>query len=187
MPNEMQHRLVNALYVASQVVKGFGRGSKELGIPTANLEDDVVHGITLDDGIYYGFAQLLHSPDSPLNSKSQLEQLQQNKGKENEQVVVLDHCPDNPIYPMVCSLGWNPQYNNKTRTLEVHILHDFGYDFYGSLIRIAICGYIRPEMRFESVQKLIDTIHSDIRFARQALDQPEKNWTHVVHDRFFHL
>ena len=182
----MQHRLVNAVYVASQVVKGFGRGSKELGIPTANLEDDVVHGITLDDGIYYGFAQLLHSPDSEVLKKSQSEQVQPN-GKENEQIVVLETSPANPIYPMVCSLGWNPQYNNKTRTLEVHILHNFGYDFYGSLIRVAICGYIRPEMKFESVQKLIDTIHEDIRFARNALDQPEKSWAHVVTDRFFQL
>lgn len=88
---------------------------------------------------------------------------------------------------MVCSLGWNPQYNNKTRTLEVHILHDFGYDFYGSLIRVAICGFIRPEKRFESLKALIETIHEDIRFAINALDQPMKNWTHIVTNRFFYV
>lgn len=108
-------------------------------------------------------------------------------GKESEQIVVLETAKDNPIYPMVCSLGWNPQYNNETRTLEVHIMHNFGFDFYGSLIRIAICGYIRPEKKFESVQKLIDAIHEDIDFAREALDQPTKNWKHVVNERFFEL
>lgn len=52
----MQHRLINACFVASQVVKGFGRGSSELGVPTANLEDwECGLGITqLHDGIYYG-------------------------------------------------------------------------------------------------------------------------------------
>ena len=200
----MQRSLANVIYVASKVVKGYGRGSKELGIPTANLEDHVVPNITLDDGIYYGFAQLDYSPNLPLNivqldqqasqhqqkqnhQLGQQQQQKENKDKKNESMVMLEGCPHNPIYPMVCSLGWNPQYNNKSRTLEVHILHHFDYDFYGSVIRIAICGYIRPEMRFESLQKLIDTIHEDIRFAQNVLDQPMNHWLHVVTNQFFHL
>lgn len=42
------------------VVKGFGRGSKQLGIPTANFSEDVVKALPKDipTGVYYGFAFL---------------------------------------------------------------------------------------------------------------------------------
>ncbi|XP_017460735.1 PREDICTED: riboflavin kinase-like, partial [Rhagoletis zephyria] len=111
----MQHRLLSAVYVASQVVKGFGRGSKELGCPTANLEEDVVQGLltTLDDGIYYGFAQLLHPLGSELEKaqaelasrlkQQQQQQQQQNGEKSNDparNIVLLEPCPANPVYPM---------------------------------------------------------------------------------------
>lgn len=44
--------------VAAAVVRGFGRGSKELGIPTANLcmEELADKGNALDTGIYFGWA-----------------------------------------------------------------------------------------------------------------------------------
>ncbi|RUP23516.1 hypothetical protein BC936DRAFT_138995 [Jimgerdemannia flammicorona] len=47
-----------------QVVKGFGRGSKELGIPTANLSNDALETLTrtLDIGVYYGWAQIGNDP-----------------------------------------------------------------------------------------------------------------------------
>ncbi len=36
--------------------------------------------------------------------------------------------------------GWNPFYNNTKKTIETHILHDFGSDFYGSQLKVAITG-----------------------------------------------
>ncbi|KAI9089476.1 hypothetical protein DFS34DRAFT_639351 [Phlyctochytrium arcticum] len=46
------------VHLKGEVSKGFGRGSRELGIPTANLPDEVADhaGKTLDTGIYYGWA-----------------------------------------------------------------------------------------------------------------------------------
>ncbi|XP_069085491.1 riboflavin kinase [Pleurodeles waltl] len=50
---------MNALpyFCEGEVVKGFGRGSKELGIPTANFPEDVVDSLPSDiaTGIYYGW------------------------------------------------------------------------------------------------------------------------------------
>ncbi|KAJ3162717.1 riboflavin kinase [Geranomyces michiganensis] len=42
------------------VSKGFGRGSKDLGIPTANLPEEVAEafGKVTDTGIYYGWASV---------------------------------------------------------------------------------------------------------------------------------
>ncbi|XP_056461126.1 riboflavin kinase isoform X2 [Gadus chalcogrammus] len=45
-------------FCRGEVVRGFGRGSKELGIPTANFPDSVVEYLPADigTGIYYGWA-----------------------------------------------------------------------------------------------------------------------------------
>ncbi|KAJ3241731.1 riboflavin kinase [Chytriomyces hyalinus] len=42
------------------VMRGFGRGGKELGIPTANLPEDVSQyaGQFIETGIYYGWASI---------------------------------------------------------------------------------------------------------------------------------
>ncbi|KAL4630136.1 riboflavin kinase-like [Arapaima gigas] len=47
-------------FCRGEVVRGFGRGSKELGIPTANFPDSVVDQLPADigTGIYYGWASL---------------------------------------------------------------------------------------------------------------------------------
>ncbi|XP_062497736.1 riboflavin kinase-like [Pezoporus occidentalis] len=45
-------------FCRGEVVKGFGRGSKELGIPTANFSEQVVESFPSDisTGVYYGWA-----------------------------------------------------------------------------------------------------------------------------------
>lgn len=57
--------LETPLRLSGEVVKGFGRGSKELGIPTANLPVESL-GDALDDippGVYYGWASVgSHAP-----------------------------------------------------------------------------------------------------------------------------
>ncbi|KAH8857968.1 Riboflavin kinase [Schistosoma japonicum] len=51
-------------YAAGKVVHGFGRGSKQLGIPTANLEEFIVDQIpdSVKNGIYFGWAKLNNTP-----------------------------------------------------------------------------------------------------------------------------
>lgn len=47
-------------FVSGTVIKGFGRGSKVLGIPTANFPESVVNELPgdLSTGVYYGWASL---------------------------------------------------------------------------------------------------------------------------------
>eukprot|EP00775_Hariotina_reticulata_P009054 gene9054-9224_t len=112
------------------VVPGFGRGSKELGIPTANVDaDSLRHSIAeAVTGIYCGWASI--------GSSSQ-------------------------VYQMVMSIGWNPFYGNKEKTAEPWILHTFDEPFYGQEIRLVVCGYVRPEANFTSLEALITRIHKD--------------------------
>lgn len=46
------------------VIKGFGRGSKELGIPTANFPESVIDKLPPDisAGVYYGWGQIGTGP-----------------------------------------------------------------------------------------------------------------------------
>nr|XP_008535885.1 PREDICTED: riboflavin kinase-like isoform X1 [Equus przewalskii] len=47
-------------FCRGEVVRGFGRGAKELGIPTANFPEQVVDNLPADlsSGIYYGWASV---------------------------------------------------------------------------------------------------------------------------------
>ncbi|KAI9319805.1 hypothetical protein BX666DRAFT_1916479 [Dichotomocladium elegans] len=128
--------------VTGTVVSGFGRGSKELGIPTANLSEDALQAMTSEftSGVYYGWTQI---------------------GAKNSEV-----------YPMVMSLGWNPYYKNEKRSGEVHIIHEFPEDFYGVDIRVIVLGYIRPEQNYPSLDALIRDIRTDVEVAKKSLQRP---------------
>lgn len=51
-------------YAAGEVIKGFGRGSRELGIPTANYPFEIVQQLpeAYNQGVYYGWAQVNDGP-----------------------------------------------------------------------------------------------------------------------------
>ncbi|RKP22610.1 hypothetical protein SYNPS1DRAFT_19865, partial [Syncephalis pseudoplumigaleata] len=131
------------VFLTSKVIHGFGRGSKELGIPTANMEEQAQEALCQDAqlGVYYGWAQVI--------------------GME-----------ENRVFPMVMSLGWNPYYKNEKRSAEVHLLHEFPRDFYGHELRVALLGYIRPEKNYDSLDGLIADIHMDIKVAQHSLERP---------------
>ncbi|EFX01097.1 riboflavin kinase [Grosmannia clavigera kw1407] len=152
------------------VIKGFGRGSKELGIPTANMpvDDKAAPWIAdCESGVYFGWAKLGEVP------------AEATAGAVAAAAVSSPSTTTSPagLYPMVMSIGFNPFYNNTSRTAEVHILHDFaGVDFYGAPLRIAILGYIRPERGdYASVEALVEDIHFDCDVARRSLARPA--WT----------
>ncbi|KAJ8062906.1 hypothetical protein OCU04_008154 [Sclerotinia nivalis] len=146
------------LRMQGEVVSGFGRGSKELGIPTANIPVTNVPWIdTAPSGVYFGYAALdlpashpdLQTSPSPTLSPSP--------------------SPTTRLYPMVMSIGYNPFYRNSVRSAEVHLLHTFTHDFYGSQMRVKILGYIRPELDYVDRESLVRDIEMDIEVARRSL------------------
>lgn len=42
-------------------------------------------------------------------------------------------------------------------------------DLYGKLLRVCICGYIRPEQNFTTLEALVAVIHEDIELAKRTL------------------
>lgn len=117
----------------------------QLGIPTANIP---ISGLSVGghsdiaSGVYYGWAGL--SPSAATGNVP-------------------------AVYPMVMSIGWNPFYKNTVRSVEVHIMHDFEQDFYGSHMNLVILGFIRPEYDYVSLESLVEDIRTDIQVARDSL------------------
>ncbi|KAK5100187.1 riboflavin kinase [Exophiala xenobiotica] len=151
------------------VIKGFGRGSKELGIPTANIPPEGLSAHPdLTTGIYFGYASLQHPQQDPKPE--------------------TDTEPGIEIYPCVLSIGYNPFYANKTRSIEIHILHDFSADFYGSSLKLLMLGFIRPEYDYVSKESLIEDIRTDCRVAERSLRrvgwrlEDEKGWEEWLRD-----
>ncbi|KAJ7175908.1 riboflavin kinase [Mycena filopes] len=123
------------LQMEGEVISGFGRGSQELGIPTANLPVD--NNLTpwiaeVKFGVYFGWASLRLPPSHP---------------------------------------NHNSYYKNKLRSAEVHVLHEFGADFYGVEMRLLLMGYIREEKDYPDREALIEDIIMDCDVARRSLDR----------------
>jgi riboflavin kinase/FMN adenylyltransferase len=66
------------------------------------------------------------------------------------------------------SLGVRPMFGENVPNLETH-LFDFAGDLYGQQLSIGFVDYLRPEMKFDGLQALIDQMDADCRRAREIL------------------
>ncbi|CAL6316924.1 unnamed protein product [Bathycoccus prasinos] len=147
------------LELTGPVIRGFGRGSKMLGIPTANL--DVVplkqQIDKLAPGIYFGFAKI-------------------SSGKHKS----------TGIHRTVMSIGYNPFFNDKRKSIEPWLLREFEEDFYDETLSVLVCAYVRAECNFTTVENLIERIRKDARVCEEALDldlvEGLDSWKHWFED-----
>jgi riboflavin kinase/FMN adenylyltransferase len=68
----------------------------------------------------------------------------------------------------VASLGVRPTFDPPKELLEA-VLFDFDDDLYGRTIEVALHHYLRPEMKFDSVEALKAQMDSDAEEARRLL------------------
>ncbi len=68
------------------------------------------------------------------------------------------------LLPGVANLGKRPTFGKREVAVEVHLLEG-GRDLYGRRIRCLFFGFLRPETRFGSVEKLKAAISADVRAA----------------------
>ena len=71
-------------------------------------------------------------------------------------------------YDGVASFGRRPMFDQGTVLLEA-FLFDFSGDLYGEVIDVAFIDWIRPELKFDSVEDLVRRMNEDARLARAAL------------------
>jgi riboflavin kinase/FMN adenylyltransferase len=112
---------------------------RALGFPTANLEM-LPHTAVPADGVYSGWLVSL-DPD----------------GAEVER------------WPAAISVGTNPTFDGRERTVEAYALDRDDLDLYGTHMAADFVSRIRGQARFDSVDELVEQMHLDVDAARAIL------------------
>ena len=73
-------------------------------------------------------------------------------------------------YKGVASIGTNPTFGVHKPNLETY-LFDFDGDIYGEEIEVALIHYLRPEIKFETSEMLIDQMRVDCQNAQLVLGE----------------
>ncbi|XBW36223.1 hypothetical protein QEN19_001804 [Hanseniaspora menglaensis] len=159
--------------IAYQEVKlGFGRGSADLDCPTANIDipqDNEELKSILPTGVYFGRCKL--RPNSK-NTKECSEKRVNNSIVSVNKGVFLKKDEIDASLPCVLSIGYNITYEKEglsERSLEVHVLKNFDNSFYGAEMQLTILGYMRPELKFNSLHELMEGIKIDKQVASEVL------------------
>ena len=71
----------------------------------------------------------------------------------------------NKFYKGMLSIGTNPTVNGDKLTVEVYIL-DFNEDIYGDEITVKFRDFLHEEIKFESLEKLIERLDEDKRLTK---------------------
>ena len=75
---------------------------------------------------------------------------------------------DGTLLDGVASYGRRPTFGGGPPLLEVFVF-DFSGDLYGEEVAVAFVGWIRPELKFGSVDELVAAMHRDSTAARDML------------------
>ncbi|MDV3125176.1 bifunctional riboflavin kinase/FAD synthetase [Mycobacterium sp. 21AC1] len=128
--------------VEGVVVRGDGRG-RVLGFPTANVAPPMYSAIPAD-GVYAAwFTVLGHGP-------------------------VMGEVIPGERYQAAVSVGTNPTFSGRTRTVEAFVL-DATADLYGQHVAVDFVGRIRGQEKFDSVKELVVAMEADTERARTIL------------------
>ncbi len=128
--------------VEGVVVRGDGRG-RGLGFPTANVAPPM-HSAIPADGVYAAwFTVLGHGP-------------------------VVGTVTPGERYQAAVSVGTNPTFSGRTRTVEAFVL-DAEADLYGQHVAVDFIARIRGQEKFDSVDDLVRQMAADTERARTIL------------------
>ena len=72
----------------------------------------------------------------------------------------------NKFYKGMLSIGTNPTVNGDKLTVEVYIL-DFNEDIYGDEITVKFRDFLHEEIKYESLEKLIERLDEDKRLTKE--------------------
>ena len=150
--------LSEALLLEGPVMNGYGRGSKKLGVPTANLPhfDKQLRASAYENGVYFGWGVVAGDHECyPVVAN--IGKSPTFEGQENSVNIVEAHL-----------LGRNHLESGTDGTENV------GFDdFYGRELAVALVCYLRPEKKFDGFDALIAQIHRDIDTGRMIHEASE--------------
>ncbi len=120
------------------------------------IEGEVVHGDKRGRELGYPTANIVLPPETRLAH-----------GVYAVRALVGDRIVDG-----AASFGRRPQFDDGAPRFETFLL-DFSGDLYGRRLRIELVAYLRPELKFDSVEALVVQMERDVLDARAAIAAPE--------------
>ena len=79
--------------------------------------------------------------------------------------------PQKGTYDGAASIGVRPMFDGDEPNIET-FLFDFSGDLYGAHLSVALVDYLRPELKFDSLQDLVTQMDRDCMTAREILANP---------------
>lgn len=76
---------------------------------------------------------------------------------------------DDKIYLSATNIGTNPTFKEDELKIENHII-GLDKDIYGKEIEVSFFEYIRPEMKFDTIDMLIEQMNRDINYIKKNSD-----------------
>ncbi|CAN0424931.1 unnamed protein product [Discosporangium mesarthrocarpum] len=142
-------------YLRGEVSNGYGRGSKKLGVPTANLpESQFAERLrSLPAGVYFGWVAL-----EGVGAAGAEPAATEGPGAG----VRPPGAGVPPPWKCVANVGYSPTFagaENAEKIVEAHLIGYTGDDFYGKTMRVMLVGFQRPERKFPSFPELVATIN----------------------------
>lgn len=141
-------------FFSGEVVHGDKLG-RQLGYPTANLKINNDEKIIPGNGIYAVYGEVGGQWSMA------------NKGSADDVTGSVDNeIANSPLtihhsrYKGMMSIGFRPTVDGKKRVVEVN-LFDFNEQIYGKELRVYVKKYLREEVKFESLEKLVEQIDQD--------------------------
>ncbi|MGW0914800.1 bifunctional riboflavin kinase/FAD synthetase [Streptomyces sp. NPDC002784] len=70
------------------------------------------------------------------------------------------------VMPSAISVGTNPTFDGTARTVEAHVIDRVGLDLYGLHVAVDFLGFVRGQVKFDSLDALIERMMEDIKISR---------------------
>ncbi|WP_236239706.1 bifunctional riboflavin kinase/FAD synthetase [Streptomyces sp. CC228A] len=75
---------------------------------------------------------------------------------------------DGERMPAAISVGTNPQFDGKERTVEAYAIDRVGLDLYGQHVAVDFLSFVRGQQKFASIGELLEAIAADVAQCREA-------------------
>lgn len=135
-------RILGRAHRVRGIVQHGFKRGRELGFPTANLTGESL-GEVPADGVYAGWL---------------IRDIPGTKAQEH--------------LPAAISVGTNPQFDGEVRTVEAHVLGRTDLNLYGEAVAIDFIAFLRPMLKMNSVEELLNQMDEDLRGTAEVLGVP---------------
>lgn len=156
------NRDISSTYVREEIAAGNIRKANELLGYNYFIKSEIVHGRKLGRRIGIPTINMILPADKLLPPNG---------------VYVTEVVVDDKLYMGVTNVGCKPTVSDENIVGVETYIDNFKQDVYGEKIVVYFVDYIRPEMKFHSIEELKAQMEADIQSAKECYNKYYKNVT----------